>query len=242
MAFMAMAFATMLPILACGSFQPRPTPTPPQPVAGVAQGASAPVQSLPTSPPTPEPTPTATLPPTPAPTSTPSVQYPVSIGDQARVTNPGGINLREEPGLGAQVVTLLANGKRILIVGGPTSADEFIWWKVDDLQGHSGWLAGGQGTEHWISPDVGDARAVDRAPKVGDKVIVTLAGGLNVRTLPGLDQKVITRANANTQFTVIAGPQADDNYFWYQVRSDDGEIEGWAADGRDDERWLSPLE
>jgi hypothetical protein len=33
-----------------------------------------------------------------------------------------------------------------------------------------------------------------------------------------------------------------DGFVWYQIRSDDGGIEGWAADGDDNKRWLSPLE
>ena len=40
----------------------------------------------------------------------------------------------------------------------------------------------------------------------------------------------------------MAGPQAADGYFWYQIRSEDGQVEGWAADGSEGERWLSPLE
>jgi hypothetical protein len=44
------------------------------------------------------------------------------------------------------------------------------------------------------------------------------------------------------QFTVLAGPQSADGLNWYQIRSDNGSIEGWAADGDGTTRWLSPLE
>ena len=63
-----------------------------------------------------------------------------------------------------------------------------------------------------------------------------------MRALPGIGAAVVARASTNDTFTVVAGPQAADGYFWYQIRSDDGQLEGWAADGREDERWLSPLE
>ena len=44
------------------------------------------------------------------------------------------------------------------------------------------------------------------------------------------------------QFTVMGGPQEASGYTWYQIRSDDGAVEGWAADGDGTDRWLSPLE
>ena len=50
------------------------------------------------------------------------------------------------------------------------------------------------------------------------------------------------RANPGDQFTVMAGPQEANGYTWFQIRSDDGAIEGWAADGTGAERWISPLE
>lgn len=89
---------------------------------------------------------------------------------------------------------------------------------------------------------MGEARPIDRSPVVGDRVIVTLNGELTVRSLPGIGSSIVARARTNQTFSVVAGPQAADGYFWYQIRSDDGAVEGWAADGREGERWLSPLE
>ena len=40
----------------------------------------------------------------------------------------------------------------------------------------------------------------------------------------------------------MAGPQPAGGFTWYQIRSDNGSILGWAADGDDTSRWLSPLE
>ena len=81
-------------------------------------------------------------------------------------------------------------------------------------------------------------------PRVGDRAVVTmpLGGQLSVRQLPGTDAVLVQRADNGTQFSVIAGPQTVDGYNWYQIRSDDGSIEGWAADGDGEDRWLSPLE
>ena len=137
------------PILACGSFQPRPAPTR-QPVINVspetgaapAQDSPAPVQPLPTAAPT-QPPPTATAIPSPTPTIV--VRNPLNIGDQARITVTTGLNIREQPSTGAPVIALLAQGKRVLVLEGPAASDGFIWWKIDDNQGNIGWVAGGDG-------------------------------------------------------------------------------------------------
>ncbi len=229
-----------VPVLACGSFQPRPTPTRGIPVAAPAADTPAPNQPTPTSPPTTAPVPTNTA--IPSPTPTIEVRNPLTIGEPARITVPGGLNVREQPTITSPAVTHLAQDKRITVLEGPVSSDGYIWWKVDDNQGTVGWVAGGQGLDDWISPHVGEARPIDRSPVVGDRVVVTLNGELTVRSLPGIGASIVSRARTNQTFSVVAGPQSVDGYFWYQIRSDDGQVEGWAADGREGERWLSPLE
>ena len=237
---LVLSFIWIGPNLACGSFQPRPTPSPQPLIVAPAQDRPTPVPPLVTVAPTLAPTPAPT--PLPSPIPTIAIRNPLNIGDPARITAEAGLNIREQPSTGAPVLILLAQGKRVLVLGGPATSDGYVWWKVDDNQGNIGWLAGGDGSEEWISPQVGDPRPVNRSPIVGDRVVVTLAGQLSVRALPGVSSVLVSRAGTNQQFTVVAGPQAADGYFWYQIRSDDGRVEGWAADGREDERWLTPLE
>ncbi|OUC04951.1 hypothetical protein RY27_30220, partial [Litorilinea aerophila] len=90
-------------------------------------------------------------------------------------------------------------------------------------------------------PRIGEPQPVNRPPRVGDRVVVTTAQ-LSVRALPGTDGALLTRVNQGQEFTVLAGPQSANGYTWYQIRSDDGTVEGWAADGDGTTRWLSPLE
>ncbi len=240
LAFVALSLVWAGPILACGSFQPRPTPSP-QPVVATSTPLSpAAVQPPATAAPTQPPPPTATA--VPSPTPTVAVRIALKVGDQARIVADTGLNIREQPSTNAPVVVLLARGKRVLVLEGPAASDGYVWWKVDDNQGNIGWLAGGDGREEWISPQVGEPRPVNRSPIVGDRVVVTLVGELSIRALPGVSSPLVSRARTNQQFNVVAGPQSADNYFWYQIRSDDGSVEGWAADGRDGERWLTPLE
>ncbi len=240
LALVALSLVWVGPIVACGSFQPRPTPSP-QPVIATSTPLSpAAIQPPATAAPTQPPPPTATAPPSPTPTIT--VQNPLNVGDQARIVAATGLNIREQPSTNAPVVVLLAQGKRVLVLEGPAASDGYVWWKVDDNQGNIGWIAGGDGREEWISRQVGEPRPVNRSPIVGDRVVVTLVGELSIRALPGVSSPLVSRARTNQQFNVVAGPQSADNYFWYQIRSDDGRVEGWAADGRDGERWLTPLE
>jgi uncharacterized protein YgiM (DUF1202 family) len=91
---------------------------------------------------------------------------------------------------------------------------------------------------------MGEPEPVDRSPRVGERVRVTMANGgqLSVRETPGTDANLVTRVDPGQEFTVTGGPQNVGGYTWYQIRSDSGEIEGWAAESDGTERWLSPLE
>lgn len=115
---------------------------------------------------------------------------------------------------------------------------------MDDRSGNQGWLAAGDGEDEWLSPRLGEAQPVNRSPRVGDRIVVTVEQGqqLSVRTLPTTDGPPASQVNAGTQFTVLAGPQSADGFVWYQIRSDSGNVEGWAAEGDSTRRWLSPLE
>lgn len=242
------------PALACGSFAPRPTPTPtPQPTtppveapstepsADTTQGTggvpvATPLPALPTDTPMPEVTPTFT--PTPQPGSV------LAPGQPARVTAPAGLNYRDAPSTQANLTGNFGSGQLVTVLEGPVEADNFTWWRIDDGQGNAGWAAEGDGETAWISPQIGEARPVNRPPRVGDRVQVTMAQGgqLSVRSVPSVDGALLSRVNPGAQFTVVAGPQAVDGFNWYQIRTDDGSLEGWAADGDADNRWLSPLE
>jgi uncharacterized protein YgiM (DUF1202 family) len=238
----------LAPALACGSFAPRPTPTPT--ISVVVGGPSD--QTLASQTPFPamtpldaqvEPSETPTLVPTPTGTFTPTPQpgTVLATGQPARVVAPAGLNMRQEPRTGSQLILQLGTGVRVTIVAGPQSADGFTWWQVDDGQGNVGWVAERDATTEWLSPQLGQAQPANRPPRVGDRVQVT-TGQLSVRAVPGTDGVLIVQAAEGRQFTVTAGPQQANGYTWYQIRSDDGAVEGWAADGDGSSRWLSPLE
>jgi hypothetical protein len=198
---------------------------------------------------TPPPAPPATTPPpevVATPTLTPTVAAggaTLAKGNEARVTAPAGLNYREQPAAAARLLGQFGTGIRVTVLDGPVTADGFTWWQIDDGQGNVGWAAEGDDETTWISPQLGDPQPVNRPPRVGDRVAVTMAGGqLSVRTQPGTNAALVARVNPGQEFTVQAGPQEAGGFTWYQIRTDDGSIEGWAADGDGEDRWLSPIE
>lgn len=248
-----------LPTLACGSFAPRPTPTPsPQPTTTFVAPSAAAI--APTA------TPTVLLQiieltPTPAPsaTATPAPQANgLQAGAKALVTAPAGLNMRAQATSNSQLVVRLGSGVRVTVLEGPTQAEGFTWWRVDDGQGKVGWVAERDAETVWLTLEGGvagesptgiggpnpNAKPVDRPPRTGDRVEVTMPSGsqLTIRTDPGRNATVVTRVDPGVRFAVESGPQPADGFDWYLIRSDDGQIRGWAAGGDGRTRWLSPLE
>lgn len=248
MALLAFSLIWLLPVLACGSFQPRPTPVP---TVVVIEPTTVSIDAAPTPTDTPviviEPTPEPT--PAPLPTDTPAVPVEgatLTVGSTARVVAPGGLNLRQNATTNGQLITRLGSGLVVDVLEGPVAGEGYIWWRIDDKQGNVGWAVQGDGEDTWLSPAVAGAAAqpVNRAPRVGDRVRVTMDSGgqLSIRTMPGTNAQLVTRVNSGAEFTVLAGPQSANGFLWFQIRSDDGQTQGWAADGNSSTRWLSPLE
>ena len=244
----------LAPALACGSFAQRPTPTPTTPptAAPVIQvnpdaatpAVATPLPQLPTDTPVPQAAAPITATAAPAAPAAPPAGNVLAPGAPARVTAPAGLNYREAPSSQAALIGQFGTGVLVTVLEGPVNADNFIWWKIDDGQGNAGWAAEGDGDTEWISPRLGDPQPVNRPPRVGDRVSVTMPAGaqLSVRATPGTNAQLLVRVNPGQQLTVLAGPQSVDGFNWYQLRSDDGSVEGWAAEGDGTTRWLSPLE
>jgi N-acetylmuramoyl-L-alanine amidase len=70
--------------------------------------------------------------------ATPGVGF--ALGDAVRVAN-GAQNLRTGPGLGADVVRVMANGELLQVQGGPVEANGFTWYRIRNYSGE-GWAAG----------------------------------------------------------------------------------------------------
>lgn len=240
-----LAFSTLLlAALACGGFQVRVTPTaiPPAAVEPTAEPTATPV------PPTETPAPAS---PTAAPTATPTqAASSMAAGAQARVAAGGGLNVRELPSAKGKQVGRLNTNAIVTLVEGPTQADGYDWWKVDNGAGLVGWVAAGPADDPWLvlaavtvesQPGAGP-RLVDRPIKLGDNVQVTTdpAQVLTVRDYAGTNTTPVAKVMRGTLFTVRGGPIKQDGLTWWELEGET--VRGWAADGDGENRWLTPVE
>ena len=177
--FLALAML-LLAMLACGGFQVRVTPTP-KPTATATESKAAvtvPPAKTTASASKAEATATPTATTAPSPTAAPAGLAP---GAKVRVAASGGINIRDKASAKGKQVGRLNVNAVVTLLEGPTQADKYAWWKIDNGAGVVGWAARpGQ------RPLVGAGRArgrghrspqrteaVDRPIKLGDRVQVT---------------------------------------------------------------------
>ena len=249
LAILAIGMMALLFVAGCGSFVPQPqatptqralatlTPTPivqPSATPTLAAAVQALYQTLtPTSTPTP-------VPPTSTPTPMPGK---VNLGQPARVTAPTGLNIREKPAARARRLGNLPPNAVVVVTQGPVEADGYIWWQVQDRYDLSGWVAGSDGEDIWLTGELGEKRPVNHPVRLGDEVMVTTSYGrnLSIRYEPGVHGLLKKRVAGGVILQVIDGPVILDGIRWWKVRRADG-LTGWAAEGSKRERWLSPLE
>jgi len=226
--------------LACGSFVPRPTPIPRPTITPIVEAAAegplaTDTPALPTSVPT-RVVPTPTFTPTPVPGTV------IAVGQSARVVAGQGLNVRKSAGATGDKAGRYAPNAIVSVLEGPVDVDSYRWWRVGNNE-LSGWVAEGDGTELWLSPDLGGTEPVARTIQVGDTVLVTVGtdGLLKVRSASGLGGKVQHQVKDGVQLKVDEGPVDADGYRWWKL-SGVNDVSGWAAEGSGDEKWLKPLE
>jgi len=134
--------------------QSPPLAAPPPEATATATPTLTPTVAAPTATTAPEPTVTLTATAVLTPTGTPEGGIPSpTVGGRARVTTRYQfINLRADPGLGGEAIAQLSDGTVVAILEGPQQADDLVWWKVDDGQGHVGWAAERVGVEVLLVP------------------------------------------------------------------------------------------
>jgi len=247
----------VLTMVACGGFQVRVTPTvAPPPTAelpaGTPSGEAFPATAQPTLAQSKTPVPAAGTPvPITGPTQSPqpsSVDGGMAPGEAARVMAGGGLNMRDRASGKGKLIGRVAQGAVVTLVAGPSQADNYTWWQIDNGAGQVGWVAAGTPEDPWLVPDkksgpaAGGGKLVNRAVKLGDRVQVTTQGNqfLSIRETPGKNAALAARVLSGTQFTVRGGPVKQDGLVWWQLEGD--KVSGWAAEGDGTDRWLTPVE
>ena len=82
--------------------------------------------------------------PAPPPTMLPVSDEPIGVGAQVKIvdTGPNGLNFRREPTTQAEKIRSLPEGNVYEVIGGPASADGYLWWQLrDPTDGTTGWGA-----------------------------------------------------------------------------------------------------
>lgn len=78
--------------------------------------------------------------------------------------------------------------------------------------------------------EVGERGRVTRYPDLANRV----------RSSPGTDGRVLGMMQPGTSFQVLDGPVCENNINWWQVRTSSG-LQGWTAEGADDQYYTEPL-
>lgn len=146
----------------------------------------------------------------------------IGVGSQVAVDTDA-LNLRDEPGLGGDVIGVLPTGVGGTVLEPPIELDGYTWYRVNfGSEWGAGWVAGE------FLAEIGEGGF-----SIGDTVEVRSDGGLNYRTGPSTSDDVITVLPDGHQGTITDGPVFADGYTWWELSFEgygpDGATPGWVA-------------
>ena len=148
------------------------------------------------------------------------------------------VNIRESASIEATVVEQVAVGVEMTILSGPVAAEDFTWYEVEiNSSGATGWVAedfissgeeaAAEETEE-VEASGTPAATVDFA--VGDAVVVNDTS-VRIRTDASTTAEVLDTLDLGQTLTIIGGPEEADDFIWYEVESEGGELSGWVVSG-----------
>lgn len=146
------------------------------------------------------------------------------INDTFRVTSV--TNLRSAPTTSGSVLATMSVGTTGAVIGGPRTANGYIWWQVTLTSGTTGWCI-----ENWLVETEGGSEP----PPTGKFEIgatFEVSENTNLRSSATTGASVVTVMQVGTTGAVLGGPQSANGYIWWQVRTSGGST-GWSV-----EDWL----
>lgn len=138
------------------------------------------------------------------------------INDAVRVTET--LNLRSSASTSGSVIAVMQPGTTGTVVGGPTSANGYIWWRLRTTSGALGWAV-----QDWLEKTTSTTPTNKFA--VNDRIGVTEA--VNLRTSASTSGSVIAVLPAGTTGVVVGGPSTGSGYTWYRIQTGAGT--GWSV-------------
>ena len=153
--------------------------------------------------------------------TTPPPSSKFAINDTFRVSQ--STNLRSSASTAGSVVTTMGVGATGTVIGGPTSANGYIWWNVRLSNGTTGWSI-----ENWLVKTDGGTTPPPTGGvfKVGDAVTVTESA--NLRSGAGTLNPVVRVLATGATGTIQGGPTTANGYIWWQLAMSNGT--GWVIE------------
>lgn len=136
----------------------------------------------------------------------------IQLGDTVRTTSAA--NIRSGAGLSAAILTTLPVDTTGTVLGGPTAADGYTWYRLQTAT-QTGWVASTLLTK----------TAPPSSIQIGDTVSTSTS--LRLRSTPSTSGTLITTLPTGTTGTVLGGPTTATGHVWYQVQTSLGT--GWCA-------------
>lgn len=160
------------------------------------------------------------------------------------------VRIRTEPTLAGLTLTVVSSGSRVVILGGPTCAEGYNWWKVRaTVVGvvYDGWMAESDrfGDDIYIAePPRPDGTICDfpLPLKIGDRARVNYRDHVpkRLRVGPSLTAPVLYDLVDGVPLEIIGGPICANSYNWWNVRVlASSPVEGWLAEGGPAQYWIS---
>ena len=150
--------------------------------------------------------------------------------------------LRTAPGTSAGRNGSIYPGERVIILSGPMCADEYYWYKMRTRENKEGWAAEADpDTINYWFVAVLDHSVCDLPPRFapGDTATYSSKPSNNVRKRPIRTAVETDRDIFPGEIVeVLIGPVCSDYHIWYWVQNEELGIEGWTAEGFDDEYWF----
>lgn len=130
------------------------------------------------------------------------------VGDDVFV-NSNNVNIRSGAGTGNSIIDQLDYGALAEVIGGPTTATGYTWYKIQYETSLTGWIAGTYLTISNTPPPSGGFG-------IGSWILVD-DPPVNLRSGPGTTYSVVTSLKNNYAAKVSAAPTTAGGYTWYPV-------------------------
>ncbi len=135
-------------------------------------------------------------------------------GDVVTVTTDS-LNVRSEAGLNGTVLDTVFQGTSAVITGGPTTADNRDWYRIDVSGVVSGWVA----AEYLSLSDAPPVTPPSGNFGAGDWIFVT-DPPLNLRATPSTSGQILASLTDGDGMLVLGETTMADGYAWNQVEND----------------------